>query len=138
MVALERVNEYSILPREAPEYIEPRPPAAWPQEGRLEVDKLVIRYAVCAVGCLKRVQSLSGIRNSLPPLPLAPPFRIIQPDLPDVLHDLSFTVEVRRRPTAHVSDVFPALTSVPWPVKLCYPLTARFENRRVLFILHMG
>ncbi|KAF8324040.1 ATP-binding cassette transporter [Clavulina sp. PMI_390] len=60
MVALERVNEYSNLPREASEYIEPRPPTAWPQEGKLDVEDLVIRYA---------------------------------PDLPDVLHDISFTVE---------------------------------------------
>lgn len=60
MVALERVNEYSILPREAPEYIEPRPPAAWPQEGKLEVDKLVIRYAVCVGSLLKGTFSRSG------------------------------------------------------------------------------
>lgn len=46
MVALERVNEYSILPREAPEFIEPRPPASWPEHGKLEVENLVIRYAV--------------------------------------------------------------------------------------------
>lgn len=57
MVALERINEYSILTREAPEYVEPRPPASWPEQGKLEIDKLVIRYAVrrlfaliCVVG----------------------------------------------------------------------------------------
>jgi len=60
MVALERVKEYSILPREGPEFVEPRPPASWPQKGKLEVQNLVVRYA---------------------------------PDLQDVLHDLTFTVE---------------------------------------------
>ena len=46
MVALERVNEYSIIPREGPEFILPRPPTSWPQEGKLEVQNLVVRYAV--------------------------------------------------------------------------------------------
>ena len=30
MVAVERVKEFSELPREPPEYVEPRPPASWP------------------------------------------------------------------------------------------------------------
>ena len=47
MVALERVQEYSILPAEAPEFIEPRPDPAWPSEGKVEVEDLVIQYAVC-------------------------------------------------------------------------------------------
>jgi len=46
MVAMERVNEFSVLPREPPEYIEPRVPPEWPHEGKIEVDNLVIRYAV--------------------------------------------------------------------------------------------
>lgn len=46
MVALERVNEYSILPNEAPEFIEPRPDPSWPSEGKVEVKDLIIRYAV--------------------------------------------------------------------------------------------
>lgn len=46
MVALERVNEYSTLPSEGPEFVEPRPPASWPQEGRIEVQNLAVRYAV--------------------------------------------------------------------------------------------
>lgn len=59
MVALERIKEYSELKQEAPEFIEPRPPASWPESGAINVEKLVIRYA---------------------------------PDLPDVLHGISFTV----------------------------------------------
>ncbi|TDL21435.1 ATP-binding cassette transporter [Rickenella mellea] len=59
MVALERVKEFSELKREAPEFIEPRPPASWPSEGLVVCEKLVIRYA---------------------------------PELPNVLHDLNFTI----------------------------------------------
>lgn len=33
LVAVERVKEFSELPREAPEFIEPRPPASWPSSG---------------------------------------------------------------------------------------------------------
>lgn len=46
MVALERIKEYSELQLEAPEFVEPRPAAAWPAEGGIEVEELVIRYAV--------------------------------------------------------------------------------------------
>lgn len=46
-VALERVKEYSELPREPPEFIEPRPPASWPSSGEIQCEGLVIRYAVC-------------------------------------------------------------------------------------------
>jgi hypothetical protein len=46
MVALERIKEYSELPLEAPEYVDPRPAAAWPAEGAISVEKLVVRYAV--------------------------------------------------------------------------------------------
>ncbi|KAL1411123.1 hypothetical protein Q8F55_002073 [Vanrija albida] len=64
MVALERIKEYSEVPQEAPEHVEPRPPASWPAEGGISVDKLVIRYA---------------------------------PDLPDVLHSISFDVKPREK-----------------------------------------
>ena len=46
MVALERIKEYSELKTEAPEYVEPRPEAAWPDNGEISVQDLVIRYAV--------------------------------------------------------------------------------------------
>ncbi|KAJ7126233.1 P-loop containing nucleoside triphosphate hydrolase protein [Mycena epipterygia] len=46
MVALERVKEYSELKREAPEFMEPRPPATWPSTGAIRCEDLVIRYAV--------------------------------------------------------------------------------------------
>ncbi|KAL0069222.1 hypothetical protein AAF712_003585 [Marasmius tenuissimus] len=59
MVALERVKEYSDLKREAPEFVEPRPPASWPNKGAIRCEDLIIRYA---------------------------------PDLPDVLHRLSFEI----------------------------------------------
>ncbi|KAF7325781.1 Multidrug resistance-associated ABC transporter protein [Mycena kentingensis (nom. inval.)] len=45
MVALERVKEYSELAREAPEFMEPRPPAEWPSSGAIRCEDLVIRYA---------------------------------------------------------------------------------------------
>jgi ABC-type multidrug transport system fused ATPase/permease subunit len=45
MVALERVKEYSELKREPPEYIEPRPPASWPDQGAIKCENLIIRYA---------------------------------------------------------------------------------------------
>ncbi|KAL0565394.1 hypothetical protein V5O48_016631 [Marasmius crinis-equi] len=45
MVALERVKEYSDLKREAPEFIEPRPPSSWPPKGEIKCEDLVIRYA---------------------------------------------------------------------------------------------
>ncbi|KAJ7185377.1 multidrug resistance-associated ABC transporter [Mycena filopes] len=45
MVALERVKEYSELPREAPEFMEPRPAASWPSTGAIRCEDLVIRYA---------------------------------------------------------------------------------------------
>ncbi|OAX31090.1 P-loop containing nucleoside triphosphate hydrolase protein [Rhizopogon vinicolor AM-OR11-026] len=45
MVALERIKEYSELQREPAEYIEPRPPASWPEHGVIKCENLVIRYA---------------------------------------------------------------------------------------------
>ncbi|KAL8277515.1 hypothetical protein RQP46_010070 [Phenoliferia psychrophenolica] len=59
MVGVERIKEYSECEQEAPEIIEPRPPAHWPHAGEIHVEKLSIRYA---------------------------------PELPDVLHELSFSV----------------------------------------------
>lgn len=76
MVALERVKEYSDLPREPPEYIEPRPPASWPSSGAIQCQDLVIRYAV-------------GF--SLPQRPSCY-FMLLQPELPDVLHRLNFSI----------------------------------------------
>ncbi|KAJ9107494.1 hypothetical protein QFC21_000949 [Naganishia friedmannii] len=64
MVAMERIVEYSELPLEAPEFVEPRPPASWPSEGAIDVSGLVIRYA---------------------------------PELPNVLHGISFHVEPRQK-----------------------------------------
>ncbi|KAJ9123263.1 hypothetical protein QFC22_001460 [Naganishia vaughanmartiniae] len=64
MVAMERIVEYSELPLEAPEFVEPRPPASWPSEGAIDVSDLVIRYS---------------------------------PELPNVLHGISFHVEPRQK-----------------------------------------
>ncbi|KAK8849677.1 hypothetical protein IAR55_005012 [Kwoniella newhampshirensis] len=61
MVAIERFTELKL---EAPEHIEPGPPASWPASGAISVEKLVIRYA---------------------------------PDLPNVLHSISFQVAPREK-----------------------------------------
>ncbi|CAE6396057.1 unnamed protein product [Rhizoctonia solani] len=45
MVALERINEFSTIAQEAPEFIEPRPSASWPERGDISVENLTIRYA---------------------------------------------------------------------------------------------
>ncbi|KAJ8520309.1 hypothetical protein ONZ45_g2846 [Pleurotus djamor] len=45
MVALERVKEYSELPREPPEFVHPRPSQHWPSNGAIKCENLVIRYA---------------------------------------------------------------------------------------------
>ncbi|KAK4052550.1 hypothetical protein OIO90_004318 [Microbotryomycetes sp. JL221] len=60
MVGVERIKEYSEVEPEASEIIEPRPPSHWPNQGRIEVDRLTIRYA---------------------------------PELPNVLHGVSFKLE---------------------------------------------
>ncbi|GAA5861561.1 hypothetical protein JCM8547_008073 [Rhodosporidiobolus lusitaniae] len=44
MVGVERVKEFSEIKQEAPEIVEPRPPAHWPQ-GAIEVQNLEIKYA---------------------------------------------------------------------------------------------
>ena len=45
-VAVERIKEFSEVPREPPEFIEPRPPASWPEHGAIQCQNLSIRYAV--------------------------------------------------------------------------------------------
>lgn len=63
MVAVERVKEYSELIREAPEFIEPRPPKEWPSQGSVECENLIIRYAVSRIPyhILFRTLSLSHL-----------------------------------------------------------------------------
>lgn len=80
MVALERVKEFSELPQEPPEFIEPRPAASWPHEGAIDVDGLVIRYAV----------SVERTRVSYV-------LRVPQPNLPNVLHGLTFSIKPRSK-----------------------------------------
>ena len=41
MVGLERINGFSVLPVEPPEYVEPRPHAGWPHEGKIDVKKIL-------------------------------------------------------------------------------------------------
>ncbi|CAI2167170.1 11640_t:CDS:10 [Funneliformis geosporum] len=43
--AVERVCEFSELPQEAPAIISPRPPAAWPYNGKIKVENLEVKYA---------------------------------------------------------------------------------------------
>lgn len=64
MVAIERLKEFTELQQEAPEYVEPRPAASWPEHGFIKVENLVIKYA---------------------------------PDLPSVLHNISFEVSPRQK-----------------------------------------
>ncbi|KAG8756216.1 hypothetical protein FRC12_010637, partial [Ceratobasidium sp. 428] len=45
MIALERIEEFSVLPREGPEILEPRPKDTWPDRGNVVVEDLAIRYA---------------------------------------------------------------------------------------------
>ncbi|EMD35632.1 hypothetical protein CERSUDRAFT_85569 [Gelatoporia subvermispora B] len=45
MVAVERIKEFSEIKREPPEFIEPRPPASWPEHGTVKCEHLCIRYA---------------------------------------------------------------------------------------------
>lgn len=72
---MERVKELSQITQEPPEFIEPRPPASWPSSGSIEVDHLSIRYAV-----------------SCEPFHLFLLLNLSKPDLPNVLHDLNFTI----------------------------------------------
>jgi len=82
MVAVERVQEFIDLPQEPAEFIEPRPPANWPHEGSIEVENLVIRYAVCSPGNLSDLRANSVYQ---------------QPQLPNVLHGLTFSVQPRSK-----------------------------------------
>ena len=43
---MERVQEYTKLPQEPAEFVEPRPSASWPSEGAIKCENLDIRYAV--------------------------------------------------------------------------------------------
>ncbi|KAH7105025.1 multidrug resistance-associated ABC transporter [Auriculariales sp. MPI-PUGE-AT-0066] len=45
MVAVERVQDLTAIDQEPAEFIEPRPPAAWPQSGHVVVENLSVRYA---------------------------------------------------------------------------------------------
>ncbi|CAH7666033.1 hypothetical protein PPACK8108_LOCUS348 [Phakopsora pachyrhizi] len=45
MVSVERVKEFSEMESEAPEIVEPRPPAHWPHAGEVIVENLTVRYA---------------------------------------------------------------------------------------------
>ncbi|KAG6895370.1 hypothetical protein C0992_001606 [Termitomyces sp. T32_za158] len=93
MVAVERIKEYSELQQEPPEFIEPRPPTSWPCEGAIECQDLVIRYAVCASLVLCGFQ----------------PHDSFQPDLPDVLHNLNFSVRPGEKACLHTILVFATL-----------------------------
>ncbi|CAJ0913080.1 11774_t:CDS:10 [Entrophospora sp. SA101] len=43
--SVERYHEFTEIPQEAPEIIEPRPPASWPHDGAIDVQNLEVRYA---------------------------------------------------------------------------------------------
>lgn len=45
MVAVERVKQFSELPQERAEFVEPRPSPDWPASGKLVVQDLEIKYA---------------------------------------------------------------------------------------------
>ncbi|KAJ3514526.1 hypothetical protein NLJ89_g2331 [Agrocybe chaxingu] len=45
MISLERIKEYSDLPAEPAEFIEPRPAAVWPMSGLIQCENLAVRYA---------------------------------------------------------------------------------------------
>jgi len=67
------------LEKEAPEFITPRPAASWPHDGSISVEKLAIRYAVC-------LDNLAF-----------PGYADMQPELPNVLHGISFDVAPRQK-----------------------------------------
>ncbi|KAK3846189.1 MAG: ATP-dependent bile acid permease [Linnemannia gamsii] len=47
MNCVERVQEYMVLPQEAPAIIEShRPPVSWPTQGEIQVENLVMQYAL--------------------------------------------------------------------------------------------
>lgn len=47
-VAVERVKEFSDLRREAPEFIEPRPPTSWPSKGEPYMVVVPILILTCS------------------------------------------------------------------------------------------
>lgn len=49
MVSVERIKDYAEVEQEAPEYLEPRPPAHWPHAGVIVVENLSIR---CESSCV--------------------------------------------------------------------------------------
>lgn len=55
LTSIERCKQYTELPSEAQEIIYPRPSAAWPASGSLEVRGLSVRYAPGLPQVLKRV-----------------------------------------------------------------------------------
>lgn len=69
MVALERINEFSTIAQEAPEFVEPRPSASWPEKGDISVENLTIRYAPTLPNVLHgltfEIKSKSKIGTSL-------------------------------------------------------------------------
>jgi ABC-type multidrug transport system fused ATPase/permease subunit len=65
MVAMERIVEYTELPLEAAEIIEPRPPASWPSEGAIDVSGLVIRYAPSLPNVLHGISFRVGPREKV-------------------------------------------------------------------------
>jgi ABC-type multidrug transport system fused ATPase/permease subunit len=77
-VAVERIAEYTDeLAREPPEFINPRPPASWPENGAIKCEDLVIRYAVSSSCYIENF-----VADSLS-----------KPDLPNVLHSLNFDIK---------------------------------------------
>lgn len=56
-VSLERIHQYSILPREEPE-IKPLPPSTWPQTGEVEWQQMGLRYRKGLPPALRNVTCL--------------------------------------------------------------------------------
>ena len=55
LTSVERCKQYTELPSEAPEIVEPRPSSAWPAAGSIEVRDLSVRYAPGLPQVLKKV-----------------------------------------------------------------------------------
>ncbi|CAJ0899218.1 6026_t:CDS:10 [Entrophospora sp. SA101] len=43
--AVERIDEFLHIPQEAPEIVNPRPPAAWPHSGNIQFENVEVKYA---------------------------------------------------------------------------------------------
>jgi ABC-type multidrug transport system fused ATPase/permease subunit len=77
---LERVKEYTTdIEREPPEFIEPRPAASWPSSGAIFCQNLVVRYAVSRFTFEHLCYSLTAV--------------VSEPEMPDVLHHVSFDIK---------------------------------------------